>query len=96
LLDIIILVPYNLFRLFLVHKISIYIHIYKKMEKKRTKEKDKEFSVSWARGGGGNLAQQGHTRAVARVGGPLGPPAGERRGDGAVGVGPRARGRGRR
>jgi hypothetical protein len=50
LLDIIILVPYNLFRLFLVHKTSIYIHIYI-MEKKRTKEKDKEFSVSWAQGG---------------------------------------------
>jgi hypothetical protein len=66
LLDIIILVPYNLFRLFLVHKISIYIHIYKKMEKKRTKEKDKEFSVSWARGGGGEFGPAGaHARGRA-------------------------------
>jgi hypothetical protein len=63
------------------------------MEKKRTKEKDKEFSVSWARGVEFGPAEG--ARATARVGGSLGPPAGERRGDSAVGVGPRARGRGR-
>jgi hypothetical protein len=32
---------------------------------------------------------------AAQAGGPLGPPAGERHGDGAVGMGPHARGRGR-
>jgi hypothetical protein len=44
------------------------------MEKKRTKEKGKEFSVSWARGEFGPTGAC--ARAGARAGGPLGPPAG--------------------
>jgi hypothetical protein len=47
-------VPSNLFRLFLVHRISIYeyiyIYIYENREKKWKKEKEKEFSTSWAGG----------------------------------------------
>jgi hypothetical protein len=64
LLDIIIFVPYNLFRLFLVHKISIYVYIYENRKKKWKKEKEKEFHTNWA---GGILAQR------ARAGGPVGP-----------------------
>jgi hypothetical protein len=41
-------VPYNLFRLFLVHKISAYKYIYENREKKWEKKKKKEFSASWA------------------------------------------------
>jgi hypothetical protein len=78
-------VPYNLFRLFLVYKISIYIHI--KKEKKKEKRKGIS-SASWARG---------EIRpSRARAGGPLSLPAWEWHGDGAVGMGPCARGRGRR
>jgi hypothetical protein len=39
LLDIIIFVPYNLCRLFLVHKISTYVYIYKYGKRKRKKKK---------------------------------------------------------
>jgi hypothetical protein len=45
-LYLIILVPYNLFGLFLVHKISAYKYIYENGEKK----KKKEFPASWAGG----------------------------------------------
>jgi hypothetical protein len=44
---------YNLFRLFLVHKISIYIHIYKNRKRKRKKKKEKGFPQLAGRGGGG-------------------------------------------
>jgi hypothetical protein len=44
-------VPYNLFKLFLVHKISIYKYIYENRNKKWKKEKERGFSASWARGG---------------------------------------------
>jgi hypothetical protein len=49
-LYLVILVPYNLFRLFLVHKISAYKYIYKNGEKKWEKKKKKEFPASWAGG----------------------------------------------
>jgi hypothetical protein len=43
-------VPYNLFRLFLVHKISIYAFIYENRKNKWEKEKEKDFLANWARG----------------------------------------------
>jgi hypothetical protein len=43
-------VPYNLFKQFLVHKISVYKYIYENRKKKWKKEKEKEFSASWAGG----------------------------------------------
>jgi hypothetical protein len=65
LLYLIIFVPYNLFKLFLVHKISAYI--YENGKKKWEKEKEKEFSASWAGGGGGDFgsAERGRTRGQA-------------------------------
>jgi hypothetical protein len=42
-------VPYNLFKLFLVHKISAYEYIYENGEKWE-KKKEKGFLASWARG----------------------------------------------
>jgi hypothetical protein len=75
-------VPYNLFKLFSVHKISIYKYIYENRKKKWEKEKEREFSASWA---GGILAQQ----ARARAGGPADPRrSGATRAD-AVGASPR-------
>jgi hypothetical protein len=63
-------VPYNLFRLFLVHKISIYVYIY--INRKRKEEKRKGISsASWVKGDFGPAEC-----ARARPGGPLGPPAG--------------------
>jgi hypothetical protein len=80
-------VSYNLFRLFLVHKISIYIHIYKNRKRKREKKRKGISSASWPGGGGGGIRpSRARARAAAWAGGPLGPPMGERRGDGAVGV----------
>jgi hypothetical protein len=76
-------VPYNLFRLFLVHKIPAYKYIYENGKKKWEKKKEKGFLASWAEGG--ILAQPGASaRAAAWAGGPLGPPAGETAGNGAV------------
>jgi hypothetical protein len=51
LLDIIIFVPYNLFRLFLVHKISIYEYIYMKIGKRNGKRKKKRNSQLTGPGG---------------------------------------------
>jgi hypothetical protein len=81
LLYIIIFVPYDLFKLFLVHKISIYKYIYENGKKKWKKEKEKEFLASWT---GGILAQRARARAR---GGRLStrPASGERRWDGTVG-----------
>ena len=70
-LDIIIFVPYNLFRLFLVHNISTFVYIYRK--RKKEKEKERDFLASWAEGHFGP-AERG--RARKRAGGPLGPPVG--------------------
>jgi hypothetical protein len=49
----IIFVPYNSFRLFLVHKILASQYICENGKKKREKKKKKGFSASWAGGGGG-------------------------------------------
>ena len=75
-LYLIILVPYDLFGLFLVHKISAYKYIYENGEKKWEKKKKKEFPASWA--GGFGLARR---RARAREG--AGPAAAHGEGDGA-------------
>jgi hypothetical protein len=75
-------VPYNLFKLFLVHKISAYKYIYE--NGKRKKKRNSQLAEP---GGNFGPAERGRARGA---GGPLGPPAG----DGAVSVGPRARGRG--
>jgi hypothetical protein len=88
LLYLIIFVPYNLFKLFLVHKISTYNYICENGKRK----KEKEFQVNRA-GGGGISAWSG-----ARGRGQLGPDGPRGAGDGtadAVGVGPRSRERGR-
>jgi hypothetical protein len=69
-------VPYNLFRLFLVHKILASKCICENGRKKREKKKRKDFPASWA---GGILAQVAQERAGGRAFGPLGPAA---RGDG--------------
>jgi hypothetical protein len=42
-LYLIIFVPYNLFKLFLVHKISAYKYIYENGEKKWEKKRRKDF-----------------------------------------------------
>jgi hypothetical protein len=63
-----------------------YINIYIKWEKELEKGKEKGFSASWARGDFGP-AERGRRRPTRLA-------SGERRGDGAVGVGPHARGRG--
>jgi hypothetical protein len=47
----IIFVPYNLFRLFLVHKILASKYICENGRKKREKKKRKDFPASWAEGG---------------------------------------------
>jgi hypothetical protein len=84
-------VTYNLFRLFLVHKISM--HKYMKIGKRNgTRKKKRGFPANWA---GGILAQpSAGARENMR---PSRPTSGERRGDDAVGAGPRAseEGRGR-
>jgi hypothetical protein len=81
-------VPYNLFKLFLVHKISAYKYIYENRKKKWEKEKENEFQANWA---GGDFGPVGRGRAASRPNGPRRP---TRSGDGAadaVGAGPRAR-----
>ena len=94
LLYIIIFVPYNLFKLFLVHKISAYKYICENGKKKWEKEKEKEFQANWVEGDFGPV---GRGRAASW---PIGPRRPTRSRDGAadaVGVGPRAReGKGRR
>jgi hypothetical protein len=75
----------------LVHKISAYIHIYKKIGKEKEKrKKEKEFSVSWARGEGGF----GPARRRGRMS-PDDPRGGETARADAVSAGPRVRERGR-
>jgi hypothetical protein len=51
LLYLIIFVSYNLFKLFLVYKISTYKYICENGKKNWEKEKEKEFQVNWAEGG---------------------------------------------
>jgi hypothetical protein len=92
LLDIIILCPKIYLDYFWCIKYQ-YIYIYIKIGKEKGKRKRKEISsASWV---GGEFGPVEYGRAAAWAGSPLGPPAGERRGDGAMGAGPRARGRGR-
>jgi hypothetical protein len=62
------------------------------MEKGK-KKKEKGF-LYWL-GRGGTRPSRARARATAWEGGPLGPPVGEWRGDGAVGMGPRASKEGR-
>jgi hypothetical protein len=87
-------VPYNLFKLFLGHKISAYKFIYENGKKKWEKEKENEFQVNRTRG---ILARSG---AGARRRGQMGLDGPRGAGDDAadvVGAGPRAReGEGRR
>jgi hypothetical protein len=71
-------VPYSLFRLFLVHKISAYNCIYENGKKKWEKKKEKGIPACWA--GREILAHPG----ASTVGGPAGPSARETAGDGAV------------
>jgi hypothetical protein len=61
LLYIIIFVPYNLFKLFLVHKISAYKYIYENGKRNGKRKKKKEFSASWA-GGNFGPAKRGRSR----------------------------------
>jgi hypothetical protein len=56
-------------------------------------EKGKRKGISLLTGLGGILAQLGRGRTRARAGGLAWPASGGRRGDGAVGAGPRVRGR---
>jgi thymidylate synthase len=58
-------VPYNLFRLFLVHKISAYKYIYENGKKKWEKKKEKGFLASRA---GGDFGPAGRERARSRAG----------------------------
>jgi hypothetical protein len=39
-------VPYNLFRLFLVHKISIYAYVYENRKKKWKRKKKRNFHAN--------------------------------------------------
>jgi hypothetical protein len=82
-------VPYNLFRLYLVHKISIYAFYMKIGKEKEEKKKGKGILDSWA--GGGDFGPDERGRVAPRQNGPRRP---TRRGDGAadtVGAGPRDR-----
>jgi hypothetical protein len=74
-------VPYNLFKLFLVHKISAYKYIYENGKKKWEKKKERVFLLA---GPGEILAHLGVSACTDAVGGPLGPSAGETAGNGAV------------
>jgi hypothetical protein len=74
-------VPYNLFRLFLVHKMSIYAYVYENRKNGKRKKK-RNFPANWV---GGNFGPAG-ARERARQAAQLGPPEG----DDAVGMGPHA------
>jgi hypothetical protein len=84
-LYLVILVPYNLFGPFLVHKILAYKYICINGKKKWENKKEKEFPTSWV---GGDFGPP------RRACGPVGPAVRERwrgtTGDGAVARGPHA------
>jgi hypothetical protein len=86
-------VPYNLFKLFLGHKISAYNYICENGKRKWEKKKRKGFSASWA--GGGVFLAQPSARAAALASSPLGPPAGETVWGRRRGAGPHAKERGK-
>jgi hypothetical protein len=77
-----------------VHKISIYAYVYENRKKKWKRKKKRYLPANWAGGGGEISAQPGRARGHA-AGGLAWPASGGRHGDGAVGAGPCARGRGR-
>jgi hypothetical protein len=56
------IVPYNLFRLFLVHKISIYAFIYENSKRKRRKGKRSQIAGP---GGGGDFGPAERERGAA-------------------------------
>jgi hypothetical protein len=62
----IIFVPYNLFRLFLVHKILASKYICENGKKKREKKKRKDFPASWAGGDFGPVGASARGRARFR------------------------------
>jgi hypothetical protein len=62
-LYLIIFVPYNLFKLFLVHKISAYNSIYENGKKKWEKKKERVFLLA---GPGGDFGPPRRKRARAR------------------------------
>ena len=70
------LCPNNLFKLFLVHKISAYKYIWENGKKKWEKKKKKDFLSLWV---GGILAHMGAGARAGEAGGPAGPAV---RGDG--------------
>jgi hypothetical protein len=74
-------VPYNLFKLFLVHKISAYNSIYENGKRNEKKKKKRVFLLD---GPGGILAHSGASARAGAAGGPAGPIARETTGDGAV------------
>jgi hypothetical protein len=83
LLYLIIFVPYNLFRLFLVHKILASKYICENGKKKREKKKRRNFPTSWA--GGGDFGPDGASaRRRARFRPTWPSRAGQRRGNGAA------------
>jgi hypothetical protein len=85
-------VPYNLFKLFLVHKISAYKCICENGKKKWEKEKEKEFQVNRA---GGDFGLVGRGHAASRSNGPRRPMRSRGRHGRRHGSGPtRQRGRG--
>jgi hypothetical protein len=57
-------VPYNLFKLFLVHKISAYKYIYENGKKKWEKKKERVFLLAGPRGG--DFGPPGRARARDR------------------------------
>jgi hypothetical protein len=82
-LILIIFVPYNLFRLFLVHKISASKYIYENGKRNGKRKRRKDFQLAGP--GGGDFGPARRERARSRAGKrPLGPPAGETAGNDAV------------
>jgi hypothetical protein len=73
--------PYNLFKIFLVHKISAYNSIYENGKKKWEKKKKRVFLLA---GPGEILAHPGASARAGAAGGPAGPSARETAGDGVV------------
>jgi hypothetical protein len=78
-------VPYNLFKLFLVHKISAYNYIYENGKKKWEKKKEREFLLAGPRG---DFGPPGRERARARGRRPTRPISGEDDGERCRGAGP--------
>jgi hypothetical protein len=82
-LYLIILVPYNLFGLFLGHKILAYRYIYENGKKKWKKKRRRNFQLAGPVGGG-NFGPPGRERARGRARGRACGPAGPAAGNGTV------------